>query len=86
MWRLQHACVGRLLEITSCTPVNPARSKKGRRMWIYDGEQWIEEGATDREKKPEKMPRPEEMYQPELQVIEIIPVQRPTYIPPYPMA
>lgn len=54
-------------------------------MWIYDGEQWTEEGANEQATKPEKAPRPEEMYQPELQVIEIIPVQRPTYVPPYPM-
>lgn len=51
-------------------------------MWIYDGEQWIEEGVNEHEKRPEKAPRPEEeMYQPELQVIEIVPLPKPTYVP-----
>jgi hypothetical protein len=54
-------------------------------MWIYDGEQWIEEGANDHDKKPDPNRLPEEMYQPELQVIEIVPVQKPAYVPPYPM-
>jgi hypothetical protein len=55
-------------------------------MWIYDGENWIEEGANEHDTKSEQRPRTEEMYQPELQVIEIVPVQKPTYVPPYPMA
>jgi hypothetical protein len=56
-------------------------------MWIYDGEQWTEEGVNGRDKKqPEETPRPEEMYYPELQVIEIIPVPKPNYVPPLPMA
>lgn len=55
-------------------------------MWTYDGEQWIEEGVNEHEPKPEQTHRPEEMYQPELQVIEIVPVQKPTYVPPFPMA
>ncbi|HJT17551.1 MAG TPA: hypothetical protein VJ853_09195 [Thermoanaerobaculia bacterium] len=55
-------------------------------MWIYDGEQWIEEGVNEHDKKSEQTPRPEEMYMPELQVIEIVPVPKPTYVPPYPMA
>ena len=55
-------------------------------MWIYDGETWIEEGANANETKPEQRPRPEEMYQPELQVIEIVPVPKPQYVPPFPMA
>ncbi|HUJ14529.1 MAG TPA: hypothetical protein VL284_12150 [Thermoanaerobaculia bacterium] len=83
---MQAALFGKVLEITFVTPVNPARSRKGRPMWIYDGEQWIEEGVNETVKKPETAPRPEEMYQPELQVIEIIPVQKPFYVPPYPMA
>ena len=59
-------------------------------MWIYDGEQWTEEGVNEHESKPEtqpgQAPRPEEMYQPELQVIDIVPVPKPTYVPPFPMA
>lgn len=55
-------------------------------MWIYDGEQWIEEGVNEHDAKPDQKTQPEEMYHPELQVIEIVPVQKPTYVPPYPMA
>ena len=56
-------------------------------MWIYDGEQWIEEGVNDKTTKTDQdqAPRPEEMYQPELQVIEIVPVQKPNYVPPLPL-
>ena len=54
-------------------------------MWIYDGEQWTEEGVNEHETKPEEAPRPEEMYQPEMQVIEVVPVPRPAYVPPFPM-
>lgn len=54
-------------------------------MWIYDGEQWIEEGASEKEIKPENARRPEEMqYYPELQVVEIVPVPRTKYVP-FPM-
>jgi len=54
-------------------------------MWTYDGEQWIEEGVNAHETKPEHRPRPEEMYQPELQVIEVVPVPKPNYVPPFPL-
>lgn len=54
-------------------------------MWIYDGEQWIEEGASESGIKPENTPRREEMFYPELQVVEIVPVPRTNYVPPFPM-
>jgi hypothetical protein len=84
---LRAATVGRPLEVGDVTPVNPARSQKGRPMWTYDGEQWIEEGANDKERKTDRTQRPEEMYQPEMQVIEIVPVPVPktNYVPPLPM-
>jgi hypothetical protein len=51
-------------------------------MWIFDGEQWMEQGVSDRVTKPElQAPRPEEMFYPELQVIEVVPVPRTNYIP-----
>ena len=54
-------------------------------MWIYDGEQWIEEGASESNAKPEPtMPQQIEQFYPELQVIEI-PLPRPTYVPPFPL-
>lgn len=54
-------------------------------MWIYDGEQWIEEGVNEKRPKTDRAPLPEEMYQPELQVVEIVPAQKPTYVPPLPL-
>ena len=56
-------------------------------MWIYDGDTWTEEGASESEIKPETARRPEEMYYPELQVleVEITPVPRTNYVPPFPM-
>jgi len=54
-------------------------------MWIYDGEQWIEEGVNENQTKPEhQTPRPEE-FQPELQVVEIVPVPKTNYVPPFPL-
>ena len=53
-------------------------------MWIYDGEQWIDEGASESEIKPERTPQYEEMFYPELQVIEIVPEPRPNNLPPLP--
>ena len=51
-------------------------------MWIYDGDQWIEEGASESEIKPERTPQHEEMFYPELQVVEVvIPVPKPNYVP-----
>jgi hypothetical protein len=51
-------------------------------MWIYDGEQWIEEGANENATKQDpNTPRLDEFY-PELQVIEIVPLPvRPSYVP-----
>ena len=53
-------------------------------MWIYDGEQWIEQGANENEpKRDRKTPEPEEMYVPEMQVVEveIVPVPKTNYVP-----
>ena len=50
-------------------------------MWIYDGEQWIEEGGSESESKPETtMPQFDQFY-PELQVVEIVPVPKRTPVP-----
>ena len=52
-------------------------------MWIFDGEEWTEEGeATTVPRKDSPTPRFDE-FVPELQVVEIVPV--PTHrIPPMP--
>jgi hypothetical protein len=51
-------------------------------MWIFDGEEWKEEGRSEREVRAEvTLPIFEEM-QPELQVVEIpLPLPRTNYIP-----
>ncbi len=51
-------------------------------MWIFDGEEWKEEGRSEREVRAEvTLPIFEEM-QPELQVVEIpVPLPRTNYIP-----
>jgi hypothetical protein len=56
-------------------------------MWMYDGEEWTEEGTGDKTKSPEtQRPRYDEMM-PELQVIEveIVQVPRSNPIPPFPL-
>lgn len=54
-------------------------------MWIYDGEQWTEEGVSESEIKPEQTPQREEMFYPELQVVEVvIPVPKTKNVPPFP--
>jgi hypothetical protein len=81
---LRAATIGRALENEYVQLVNPARSQKGRPMWIYDGEQWIEEGVNENETKRDRTtPHPEEMYVPELQVVEveIVPVPKTNYVP-----
>ena len=53
-------------------------------MWIFDGEQWKEEGVSDSAIKPElQAPRREERFYPELQVVEVVPlpIRRPNYVP-----
>jgi hypothetical protein len=84
---LRDAMLGRPLEISQVSPGRPARGWKGCPMWVYDGEQWTEEGGGDKATKPENVQRPEDLYQPELQVVEIVPVPVPktNYIPPFPL-
>jgi hypothetical protein len=46
-------------------------------MWVFDGEEWTEEGSGNASAKPEEhRPRWEELM-PELQVVEIVPVSVP---------
>lgn len=57
-------------------------------MWVYDGEEWIEDDGRDNmsPSRPEPPPRYDEMM-PELQVVEIVhvPVPRNSDLPPLPM-
>jgi hypothetical protein len=69
-------------------PETPGSSGKDAQMWIYDGDQWIEEGVSETDKqRPETiMPRHGEELHPELQVVEveIVPVPRIDYVPYFP--
>ena len=85
MGELLEGRVGNALEITHRNAGDTGGQWKGRPMWIYDGEQWIEEGSSESEVKPEPTPQHEEMFYPELQVVEVvIPVPRTNYVPPFP--
>ena len=56
-------------------------------MWIYDGEQWTEEGGSEKAKKAEQTRQHliEDMFLPELQVVEITRIPRTNHVPPFPM-
>jgi hypothetical protein len=57
--------------------------EEGSVMWVFDGEEWTEEGGGSgrAESQNTVVPRFDE-FQPELQIIEIVPVpERPSYIP-----
>jgi hypothetical protein len=55
-------------------------------MWVFDGEDWIEEeGGSAPERKPEHSLPIWNETMPELQVIEYLPPTRPTDMPPLPL-
>ncbi len=54
-------------------------------MWVFDGEEWMEEGGTARERQPESAAPMWDETMPELQVIEILPPTRPVNVPPLPL-
>jgi hypothetical protein len=53
-------------------------------MWVYDGEEWTEEGGSSSAKPEEQRPRWEELM-PELQVVEIVPMTVPVPSRNYPL-
>lgn len=56
-------------------------------MWVYDGEEWREEGASASETRQE-MPRPRyDELVPELQIVEHLPTTstRTNRMPPFPL-
>lgn len=60
-------------------------------MWVFDGEEWINEGASESEPKTSSSfefdPNSDPNY-PELQIVEIVPTpqKRERIIPPFPFA
>jgi len=45
-------------------------------MWVFDGEDWTEEGGASSKPKADTTPRFDE-FMPELQIVEIVPVPLP---------
>ena len=64
-----------------------ARGRKEAPMWVFDGEQWIDEGGSDQNvnKNGQQQLRIEDMFLPELQVIEVVPNPRTKNVPPFPL-
>lgn len=58
---------------------------KGQPMWVFDGEEWTDEGATSGKAKPEVTAIPFDKFLPELQVIEIVQIPKQDPMPPFPM-
>lgn len=55
-------------------------------MWIYDGEEWTDEGGSGEKSKPDSIEIPfDKFVMPELQVIEIVPTTTHKPVPPFPM-
>ena len=62
------------------------RGRKEQAMWVFDGEQWLQDDETKSTAKPETARQQWHELVPELQVIEIVPVPvRSRYIPPMPL-
>lgn len=56
-------------------------------MWVYDGENWIDEGrGSDKSRNPEPRRVPVDEFQPELQIVEVPVTRRENTIPPIPIA
>jgi hypothetical protein len=54
-------------------------------MWVFDGEQWTEEGAGEVKRNVETITVPMEQFVPELQVVEVVPVVVPKTQIPFPL-
>jgi hypothetical protein len=67
------------------TPVRPAWSGKEAPMWVYDGEQWTEEGGSNTKPKPETVAIRIEEFLPELQILEIVQIPKTNPMPPFPL-
>ncbi|HEY3057050.1 MAG TPA: hypothetical protein VGK31_14080 [Thermoanaerobaculia bacterium] len=54
-------------------------------MWVYDGEQWTEEGGSNTKPKPETVAIRIEEFLPELQILEIVQIPKTNPMPPFPL-
>ncbi len=76
---------GRPLEKSVVRRRVPAGCGKDLTMWVFDGEDWTEEGGASPERKPANSLPIWNETMPELQVIEYLPPTRPTDMPPLPL-
>ena len=54
-------------------------------MWVFDGEEWTQEGGSPAPVKPDTAPPQRfDEFVPELQVIEIVPIPQKKPVPPLP--
>ena len=53
-------------------------------MWVFDGDEWVEEGVSEEKRKPETVAVPFDALVSELQVIEIVQVPN-NPVPPFPL-
>lgn len=51
-------------------------------MWIYDGEEWVQEGGETPQDRPELQRPRYDQTMPELQVVEIVQVPKSVPVPP----
>ena len=54
-------------------------------MWVFDGEEWIEEGGSEKATTSATTIPFDKFAMPELQVVEIITVPTPKPVPPFPL-
>lgn len=45
-------------------------------MWVFDGEEWTQDGEAEEKRKPETVEIPMEMLLPQLQVVEVVQVTK----------
>lgn len=78
---------GRTLEVMKAASENPRRIRKDTQMWVYDGDEWINESANVPEVKSENENVQRDEFYPEMQVVEveIVPPTRVEYLPMLPL-
>ena len=54
-------------------------------MWVFDGEEWTEEGVSEKPRVDAGTRIPMNEFVPELQVIEIVHVPKTKPVPPFPL-
>lgn len=83
---LSAAAAGRPLEVLQGAG-QPAMDGKDDIMWVFDGEEWTQDGGTTTSSAPKaEATRTFDELMPELQVIEIVPLPtKNQWIPPLPL-